>query len=218
MKPLILALLMALAVSCSSNEPQNTPITYGDTIALPQPAPQGGLTINEALWLRASSREYAATPLSLEELGGVMWAAAGINRPENSHLTAPSAMAVYSVDVYAFTPEGVYRYDAATHTLVRCGDGDHRELSAMQEFAYTAPLNLVYIADMAKYERFRMAPEQSLHYAGMDAAGYAENVNLYAAGHGLKSITRGLLRREEVLTLLGLGDHYKVVLSQTVGK
>ena len=56
MKPLILALLMALVVSCSSNESQNTPITYGDTIALPQPAPQGGLTINEALWLRASSR------------------------------------------------------------------------------------------------------------------------------------------------------------------
>lgn len=218
MKTLILALIVALAASCGTQEPKNTPITYGEIITLPQPAPQGGLTIDEALWLRASHREYATTPLSLEELGGVMWAAAGINRPENKHLTAPSAMAVYSVGVYAFTPEGVYRYDADNHTLVRCVEGDHRELSAMQEFAYTAPLNIVYIADMSKYERFRMPAEQCLHYAGLDAAGYAENVNLYTAGHGLKSITRGLLRSEEVLRLLELGDNYKVVLSQTVGK
>ena len=37
--------------------------------------------VNEALANRRSWREYAAAPLTLEELSGVVWAAAGINRP-----------------------------------------------------------------------------------------------------------------------------------------
>ena len=42
---------------------------------------KGGTSVNEALANRRSWREYAAAPLTLEELSGVVWAAAGINRP-----------------------------------------------------------------------------------------------------------------------------------------
>ena len=53
----------------------------------------------------------------------------------------------------------------------------------------------------------------------MDAAGYAENVNLYAAGHGLKSITRGSAPEAELLEALGLDPgRYFLALAQTVGK
>lgn len=213
------SLTLLLLVSCGESQPKSTPITYGDTIALLQPDHSAGLTINEALWLRASSREYSAEPLSLEELSGVMWAAAGINRPENSHLTAPSAMALYPIKTYAFTPEGVYLYDAENHTLTLVAAGDHRTLSAAQEFAYTAPLNIVYIADLERYEGLmHMDPAKALFLAGQDAAGYAENVNLYAAGHNLKAITRGSLKSAEVIALLGLNNLHEVVLAQTVGK
>lgn len=214
--PLLLALLM---VACGPNQTQTTtPIEYTETIALVQPALSEGLTINQALWLRASSRDYSTEPLTLEELSGVMWAAAGINRPENNHLTAPSAMALYPIRVYAFTPEGVYRYDEQSHSLLRVVEGDHRELSAAQEFAYSAPLNLVYIADMSRYEGLNLTAAKAEFLAGQDAAGYAENVNLYAAGHNLKAITRGSLKSAEVLTLLGLEKGHTVVLAQTVGK
>lgn len=219
MKRLIPLLLAVLLASCGSNQtPTATPFEYTDTIALVQPDLSEGLTINQALALRASSREYSAEALSLEQLSGVMWAAAGINRPESKHLTAPSAMALYPIRVYAFTPEGVYRYDEMSHSLVRVVEGDHRELSAAQEFAYTAPLNLVYIADMSRYEGLNLTPAKAEFLAGQDAAGYAENVNLYAAGHNLKAITRGSLKSAEVLTLLGLEKDHTVVLAQTVGK
>ena len=36
-----------------------------------------GLTINEALAARSSSRDFSPEMLSLEELSGVLWAAAG---------------------------------------------------------------------------------------------------------------------------------------------
>lgn len=219
MKKLFYIMLASMLVSCGGNQPQSsTPVTFGDTIQLLQPNLNEGLTINEALSLRASSRDYSSEPLSLEELSGVMWAAAGINRPENNHLTAPSAMAVYPLKVYAFTAEGVYLYDAPTHSLGRVVEGDHRKLTAVQDFAYHAPLNLVYVADLGRYEKYRMQRTKLESLAGMDAAGYAENVNLYAAGHALKAITRGSGLFDEVIKLLSLDENHIVSLAQTVGK
>ena len=228
MKNFAISLLAVLAISCSgaadkpaSVEAEAAPATmviYGDTIVLTQPNLAAGKTINEALAERASSREYSAEPLSLEELSSVLWAAAGVNRP-NGHLTAPSALALYPVTVYAFTAEGVFRYNSELHVLVREVEGDYRELSAAQDFAYTAPLNLVYVADLAKFDASGIDRPKAEFLAGQDAAGYAQNVNLYAAGNGLKAITRGSLKSAEVLKLLSLDPkQYTVVLAQTVGK
>ena len=108
--------------------------------------------VNEALANRRSWREYAAAPLTLEELSGVMWAAGGVNRPADGRLTAPSALALYPVRVYAFFAEGVYSYDAKARKLVRVAEGDLRRLAGAQDFVYAAPLNLVYIADMSVYD------------------------------------------------------------------
>ena len=219
MRKLFYIMLASMLVSCGGNQPQSsTPVTFGDTIQLLQPNLKEGLTINEALSLRASSRDYSSEPLSLEELSGALWAAAGVNRPENNHLTAPSAMAVYPIDVYAFTAEGVYLYNSQSHSLTRVVEGDHRSLSAAQDFANHAPLNLVYVADLGRYAKFRMERTKLEFLAGQDAAGYAENVNLYAAGHALKAITRGSGLFDEVIKLLSLDENHIVSLAQTVGK
>ena len=174
--------------------------------------------MNEALSLRSSSREYTSEPLTLEELSGVMWAAAGVNRADGK-LTAPSALALYPVKVYAFLPGGVYLYDSAAHSLVRVVEGDLRALSARQPFAEKAALNIAYIADTEVYAGRDIPAEHVRFLCGQDAAGYAENVNIYAAGHGLKAITRGSAQDAEMLAALGLApERYVFVLAQTVGK
>lgn len=220
MKTIIIVMLASMLVACQGNNaPQKaTPITHSQTITLTQPDLNAGATINSALALRASARNYSSEPLSLEELSGVMWAAAGVNRPDG-HLTAPSALALYPVEVFAFMAEGVYRYNSADHTLVRVAEGDHRKLSAAQDFAFEAPLNIVYVAHLTLFDNKGIDRTKAEFLSGQDAAGYAENVNLYAAGNGLKAITRGSLRSAEVLTLLGKDDgNHAVVLAQTVGK
>ena len=222
MKSMMLMAAVALTgcggAGVQTKSPQATPVVMGETISLQKPSPEAGLSINEALANRRSSREYAATPLSLEELSGVLWAAAGVNR-QDGHLTAPSALGLYPIRVYAFFEQGVYRYDSKAHALTRVAEGDHRELSAMQDFAYGAPLNLVYVADLDLYEGRSIPVEHVRYLCGQDAAGYAENVNLYAAGHGLKAITRGSLKQAETLHLLGLDSiRYFTALAQTVGK
>ena len=222
-KTLIYLAAMALMASCSieqqtENQTNATPIEAGNIIQLQTPNKQGGASINEALWNRQSSREYANEPLSLEELSGVMWAAAGINRPDG-HLTAPSALALYPIQTYAFLESGVYLYDAKTNTLNRQVEGDYRSLATLQDFANTASLNIVYIADLSVYEGRNMDANKVAVLCGMDAAGYAENVNLYTAANGLKSITRGGAKAEQILELLQLDPaRYAFTLAQTVGK
>lgn len=212
-------LLLTACGTQPAKTPTATPVTYGERIELQQPAPTGGLTVDEALWRRCSSRDFAAAELSLEELSGVLWAAAGVNRPENAHLTAPSALALYPLRVYAFLPGGVYLYDAAAHTLTRVAEGDRRVLTGQQPFVAAAALNLVYIADLSVYERHPQIPAEHVRYlCGQDAAGYAENASLYAAGHGLKAVTRGSFS-EELLPMLGLDpERFFVALAQSIGK
>lgn len=196
-----------------------TEVKHGAEIALLKPDSKAGMTVNEALENRRSWREYAPEALSLEELSGVMWAAGGVNRPADGRLTAPSALALYPVRLYVFFAEGVYRYDAEAHRLVRVLEGDRRRLSGAQPFVYSAPLNLVYVADRAVYEGRNIPAEQVRYLCGQDAAGCAENVNLYAAGHGLRSITRGSAPAGELLEALGLDpERYFLALAQTVGR
>lgn len=215
----IFAFITLLAVACSTPAPRPaTPVEYSSEIALTAPDTVGGLTINEALWLRSSSRDYSVEALSLEEVSGVLWAAAGINRPADNRLTAPSALALYPIRVYAFFAEGVYRYDAKAQKLVRVIKGDYRGLAGAQPFVAKAPMNLVYVADLIVYEGRKIPTEHVRYLCGQDAAGYAENVNLYAAGHGLKSITRGSFS-PELLPMLQLDTaRYICALAQTVGK
>ena len=119
---LMMCALVALT-ACGTGVKQSvrTPVEMGERIELKTPDPKMGLTINEALAARSSSRDFSPEMLSLEELSGVLWAAAGVNR-EDGHLTAPSAMALYPIRVYAFLPEGVYRYDSKP-TRVSVDDG-----------------------------------------------------------------------------------------------
>lgn len=217
---LLLAACGGPAGEQGGQEPETrTEVTYGERIALVKPDLKAGLTINEALHNRRSWREYNAGALSLEELSGVLWAAAGVNRPEENRLTAPSALALYPIRVYVLFAEGIYAYDHAAHALVRVAEGDHRKLSGAQPFVFTAPLNLVYIADRAVYDGRNIPADHVRYLCGQDAAGYAENVNLYTAGHGLRSITRGSAPEAELLAALGLdSDRYFLALAQTVGR
>ena len=222
MRKLMMMLAAVAMTACagenSKKEIVATPVTEGAEIVLTQVDLEAGATVNMALKNRCSSRDFTAEPLSLEELSGSMWAAAGVNR-EDGHLTAPSALGLYPVKVYAFLEGGIYLYDAPSHKLVRVVEGDYRALSVRQEFAEKAALNIVYIADMGVYEGRNMPEAVVTLLCAQDAAGYAENVNLYAAGNSLKAITRGSMQGDEILKVLNLcSKQFRPILAQTVGK
>lgn len=190
-----------------------------DSIKLTKPDLTSGKNIMESLNNRKSSREFSETPLTLEEVSEILWACNGVNR-EDGKRTAPSGLNVQPMEIYAVFKEGICKYNPVAETLTLVVKGDHRNLSGMQDFVYAAPLNLVYIADLSKYDKFsNLSKEDGITLALQDAASQAQNVNLYTAGKGMKSITRGGAKWEELFKLLNLDNSkYKFVLAQTVGK
>lgn len=221
---MLVCAVVLMTACCGSSESSvkkyssATAVVHGSEIVLPAPELEVGLTVGEALQERRSWREYSPEALTLEELSGVLYAAAGINRPENDRLTAPSALALYPIRVYAFFKEGIYRYEAKGHKLVRVKEGNYMAVSGAQPFVAEAALNLVYVADRSVYAG-KPIPAEHVHYlCGQDAAGYAENVNVYTAGTGLRSITRGSAS-PELLKTIGLDEErYRFALAQSVGK
>jgi len=88
-------------------------------ITLPAPRMSGGKPLMEALKDRQSSRSFSAKKLPVQMLSDLLWAAAGINRPDSNKRTVPSAMDRQEVDVYVIMEEGTYLYDAKSKSLKR---------------------------------------------------------------------------------------------------
>lgn len=85
-----------------------------------------GSSLMEALSAKASVQGWSDKELSMQDLSDLLWAAAGINRPDNEKRTYSSAQNAQDVDIFVFLKDGVYVYDAANHALNPVLSGDHR--------------------------------------------------------------------------------------------
>lgn len=186
-----------------------------EDIALPAPRTEGGKPLRDALRERRSTREFSPEKLPLQTLSDLLWAAAGISRPESGKRTAPSARNWQEVQVYVLLEEGAFAYDAAANVLRGVVAGDLRKQSGSQDFVGIAPVELVYVADLEKLAE--AAPEDRTFYSAADAAFIGENVYLFCASEGLGTVIRGSVDRAALEKALGLPAGKRVILAQTVG-
>jgi nitroreductase len=209
--PLLLTLgtLAAMATAAMVFAEELKPMT------LPPARTTGGKPLLEALKARHSSREFAAKELPAQVLGDLLWAGFGINRPDDGHRTAPSAMNWQEIDIYVVTARGTWLYDAKPHALKPVAAGDLRKLAGMQDFVAEAPVNLVYVADTTRVTRVEGEARTVLMTA--DAAFIAENVYLFCASEGLAVVVRASVDKVPLAKALNLRPEQTVVLAQTVG-
>jgi SagB-type dehydrogenase family enzyme len=186
-----------------------------ETIKLPPPHVVGGMPLMQALKTRHSTREFGSKPLPPQVLSNLLWAASGVNRPDTGQRTAPSAHDWREIDVYVVTAKGAFRYDPPTHVLNGVASGDLRHLTGMQDYVATAPLNLVYVANLDRMTGAGAA--DAAFYSATDAGFVAQNVYLYCASAGLAVVVRGLIDRAALGAALGLGTHQRIILAQSVG-
>jgi len=184
-------------------------------IKLNDPDKSRGSSVMKALSDRASVREYDPKELSLQDLSDLLWAANGINRPDGKR-TAPSAMNRQEIDVYVVNKDGAYRYDAATNTLIGLTGGDFRKaVAASQDFAATAPVSIVLVANLEKLGD--PASENTRVTAGMDAGIVSQNINIFCAAVGMATVPRGTMNKDELKTILKLSDNQSLMLNNPVG-
>lgn len=184
-------------------------------ISLPSPQTDGGKPLMQALKDRHTTREFSAEKLSPQMLSNLLWAAFGINRPDTGKRTAPSAMNWQEIDIYVATADGLYVYDAKGNKLDPVLADDVRGATGMQPFVKDAPLDLVYVADLAKTGK--SSAEDKNFYTAADAGFIAQNVYLFCASEGLAVVVRGNVDRAALAKVMKLRPDQKILLGQTVG-
>lgn len=205
---------------CSANQLQTVvpmELTTFDTIKLEVPDTLGGKPLMAVMQQRKSTRKFEEKNLSLKHLSEVLWVANGVNRLDGKR-TVPSAMALYPLQTYAVLTNGIYYYNPQKHQLEPVVEGDYRNLSGKQDFVYAAPLNIVFIADYKAYDGERKVPaDKRLYLASLDAGHCGQNIYLYCASEGLKTVVRAGAKEKELLELLKLDENYQFILAQTIG-
>lgn len=172
-----------------------------------------GNPLMEVLAKRSSSREFSPEPLPENILSNMLWAASGINRPDSGKRTAPSAMNRQEIDIYVATSNGIYLYEAKSHSLKMIAAGDLRGLTGKQDYVREAAANLIYVAD---YSRMSFASDKEL-YAAADTGFISENVYLYCASAGLATVVRAYIDKPALATAMKLRADQKIILAQSVG-
>lgn len=184
-------------------------------VDLPAPQTTGGIPLMQALQARHSTREFSSRKLPLQVLSNLLWAAFGVNRSDSGKRTAPSAMNWQETDIYVATAEGLYVYDAKGNKLNLVLAEDVRAATGTQSFVGEAPVNLVYVADLAKVRN--AGSEEMTFYTSADTGLIAQNVYLFCASEGLGVVVRGSINRPALARIMKLRPDQKITLAQTVG-
>ncbi len=183
-------------------------------IEFPKVPPTGGKPLLEALHQRQTIREINTDPLPNGVLGNLLWAAFGINRPQNDHRTAPSAMNSQEIDVYVARADGVYLYEPKPHQLKPIAALDLRAKTSGQPFATNAPVTLIFVANLSRLDKAR--PETRLIYANFDAGCISQNVYLFCASEGLATVVHDL-DRSPLQNAMRLSPEQHIIMAQAVG-
>lgn len=187
-------------------------------ITLPPPLLKGGVSVEEAIYHRRSVRKYKKQDLKLTEISQLLWAAQGIIGKEKFR-TAPSAGALYPMEIYLVSAEGVFRYKPDEHALLKIKEIDIRRQLADaawgQEFISDAAITIII---SAIYRRVTSRyGTRGVMYTDMEAGHIAQNIHLQAVAIGLGSVPVGAFDEEKVRQLIGVSTSERPIYLIPVG-
>ncbi|UCH10953.1 MAG: SagB/ThcOx family dehydrogenase [Fidelibacterota bacterium] len=194
-------------------------------IPLPEPRTDSDISVEKTLTMRTSIREFKKTSLTLSQVGQLLWAAQGMNRPEG-HRTTPSAGALYPLELLLMAGEvedldpGLYRYTPEEHHLIPLLKGDLRKdiatASLDQAWVREGPailiLTAIYERTTGKYG------QRGYRYVHMEVGAASQNLHLQAAAMGLGTVAVGAFHDDKVNALLHLPNDEHPLLIMPIGK
>jgi len=190
----------------------------GEIITLVKPNQNGSISLEEAIAIRRSRRDFLPKPLSLEQISQLTWAAQGQDA-HSGYRTAPSAGATYPLELFVVTSDGLFQYLPAKHSLEKLTDQDLRAALASaawgQEFIKSAPLTLVFATQFPRTTK--RYGQRGVRYVYMEAGHAAQNVHLQAEALGLGSVAVGAFEDTSVSKVLSLPDYLEPIYLVVVG-
>jgi len=192
------------------------------TALLPSPKKTGGVSVETALAARRSVRDYTSQPLTLSEVGQLLWAAQGVTSQDGKR-TAPSAMHRYPLEIAVVAQgveglaSGAWRYVPAKHALeplIAAKPGEKLLAgSTSQAQVRSAPAVFVISAVYA-----RMGAGAKNHtWTDYEAGLASENLLLEAVALGLGAVVTGGIEPASVKEAVHLTGNEEVIVVIPVG-
>ena len=88
-----------------------------DILSLPMPKVKGKVSLEEAISKRRSVRSFLPKDLSMEQVSQLLWAVQGVTEKGRGLRAAPSAGALYPLEIYLVRSDGIFYYDIKSHSL-----------------------------------------------------------------------------------------------------
>jgi SagB-type dehydrogenase family enzyme len=177
-------------------------------IKLPKPVTKGKISLEEAIAKRRSQRNFVNKDLTLEQISQLLWSAQGITGKKGSFSfrAAPSASALYPMEIYLVTKDGLFHYLVQEHGLEQLAKDDMRNALAEAAFGQgsvsQAGANIVICA---VYSRITLKyGERGIRYVHIEAGHIAQNIHLEAVALGLGSVPVGAFDDNQVKKVLSL--------------
>lgn len=202
-KKTILSLIMVLLiVSCgfSADNDPNRPIKRGivrksavlKALSLPEAKITGDYSLEEAIAYRRSVRQFRRQSLTLETISQLLWAGQGVTDEIDKLRAAPSAGALYPIELYVVIRGGIYSYDPNNQNLTKLITGDSRgelgQAAMKQAVVEQAPCSIILAGNMKKLAKYGKRARQFMF---IEAGHIAQNILLQATVSGLGSVPIG---------------------------
>jgi SagB-type dehydrogenase family enzyme len=196
-------------------------------VEIPPPVLRGKMSVEEAIARRRSVRHFSQKPLSLGALSQILWATQGITGSDAGFRAAPSAGALYPLELYVVArkngvvglPEGVYHYESRGHRLALVKSGDFssdlesatRDQEIVKEAAVTVVMTGVLGRTKEKYGR------RGNQYVFQESGHAAQNTFLQAAALEIGTVVMGAFDAGAVRQVVGVGPDEEPLYVQPIG-
>lgn len=186
---------------------------------LPKPVFEGDKSLEEVILGRRSDRSFSGDDVTDSDVSQILWAAQGITS-EDGLRTVPSAGALYPLEIYVLTSDGVFRYLPRVHELEVIKEQDVRcevaEAALSQMFISKASLVVVI---SAVFERVtRVYGGRGRRYVYFEVGHAAQNILLECTALGLKARPVGAYDDEDVREAIGAPEDHVPLYIIPVGR
>lgn len=167
------------------------------------------IRLHDAIQKRRSVRDFSAKPLNVKQISSLLWAAQGITNVSHGLRAAPSAGALYPLELYVVKADGVWHYLVRQHALEQTNTDDVRTnlsvAALLQREVALAPVDIVIAANYAG--TIRKYGKRGRRYVHIEVGHAAQNILLETQALGLAAVTIGAFEDNAVHDILHLPDN-----------
>ena len=190
-----------------------------EIIQLQKSMATSSIRLHDAIQKRRSVRNFSARPLNVKQISSLLWAAQGITDASRGLRAAPSAGALYPLELYLVKADGVWHYLVKSHALERITTNDVRgslsKAALSQQAVALAPADIIIAADFSRTTR--KYGERGHRYVHIEVGHVAQNILLETQALGLAAVTIGAFDDQTVHDLLRLPDEQTALYIIPIG-